>query len=193
MKKSHWILFLFNLNYLILFSIYFVSLGNYEFVWYAFVVLFFVILLVGTIEKTKFDNWILWSLSIWGLLHMAGGGIHVGDGVLYGLKLIPIYETADFFVLRFDQFVHFYGFGVATLVVCHLLKSGNFRVSNKLFYFIAIIGGMGLGALNELIEFIAVLAFPQTGVGGYFNTGWDLMFNMFGTVFAVFVDYWRSK
>jgi hypothetical protein len=43
---------------------------------------------------------------------------------------------------------------------------------------------MGFGALNEVVEFIAVLTIPNTNVGGYENTGWDLVANLTGTVVA---------
>ncbi len=42
---------------------------------------------------------------------------------------------------------------------------------------------MGLGALNEVVEFIASQTM-DTNVGGYVNTGGDLIANMFGSVFA---------
>ena len=45
--------------------------------------------------------------------------------------------------------------------------------------------GMGFGALNEVVEFIAVLTIPNTNVGGYENTGWDLVANLTGPVIAV--------
>jgi hypothetical protein len=45
-------------------------------------------------------------------------------------------------------------------------------------------GGMGFGALNEVIEFIAVLTIPNTNVGGYVNTGFDLVANLVGCVIA---------
>jgi hypothetical protein len=47
------------------------------------------------------------------------------------------------------------------------------------------LAGMGLGSLNEIIEFVAVLAIPGTNVGGYENTGWDLVANMVGALTAV--------
>jgi hypothetical protein len=43
---------------------------------------------------------------------------------------------------------------------------------------------MGFGALNEVIEFIAVLTIPNTNVGGYVNTGFDLVSNLVGCVIA---------
>ena len=44
---------------------------------------------------------------------------------------------------------------------------------------------MGLGAVNEIIEFTAVLAVPDTNVGGYYNTALDLCFNAGGAVIAM--------
>jgi putative membrane protein len=44
---------------------------------------------------------------------------------------------------------------------------------------------MGLGALNEIVEFAAVVASPSTGVGGYYNTALDLVFNGLGATLAV--------
>jgi hypothetical protein len=43
---------------------------------------------------------------------------------------------------------------------------------------------MGLGALNEVIEFAVTLSVPETNVGGYINTGWDLVANSVGAVGA---------
>ena len=43
---------------------------------------------------------------------------------------------------------------------------------------------MGFGALNEVVEFIATLLVPETNVGGYINTGWDLVSNLCGTILA---------
>jgi len=39
--------------------------------------------------------------------------------------------------------------------------------------------------LNEVIEFAATLLVPETNVGGYLNTGWDLVANLFGATVAV--------
>ena len=44
--------------------------------------------------------------------------------------------------------------------------------------------GMGFGAFNEIVEFVATLTVPDTNVGGYINTGWDLVANMVGAIMA---------
>ena len=47
--------------------------------------------------------------------------------------------------------------------------------------------GMGFGALNEVVEFAATLMMPSTNVGGYVNTGWDLVANLAGCVIAAII------
>jgi len=47
--------------------------------------------------------------------------------------------------------------------------------------------GMGFGALNEVIEFAATILVPETNVGGYMNTGWDLVSNLVGCVLAAVI------
>jgi len=41
--------------------------------------------------------------------------------------------------------------------------------------------------VNEIIEFAAVLMFPQTNVGGYVNTALDLVFNAGGAITAMVI------
>ena len=186
--RQQWAVLLFSLAYTVAFAAYYIAIANFEFLWYVGVLAFFLALLVGTIHKTHFTPVILWGLSLWGLLHMAGGGIPVGDTVLYGVQLIDIVSNGEFTILKYDQFVHMFGFGVATLVAHHLLaprwKEG---ASQGLLYALAVGVGTGLGALNEIVEFIAVLIFPETGVGGYINTSLDLVSNLIGAIIAVLI------
>ena len=85
-------------------------------------------------------------------------------------------------VVRLDAF----GFGVATLFSYYILKpSLGAAVNRPAVSVLLVLVGMGLGALNEIIEFIAVLTVPETGVGGYENTMWDMIFNTIGAVLVV--------
>ncbi len=178
-SKTHIGIFVFNLAYLVTFCFLFAASRNYEFLLYVGTVGFFVIFISLLHLKFNFSIVVLAGLSIWGLLHMLGGYVHIGDGVLYGYQIIDKF-------LRFDQLVHMYGFGMATLFGYYILrpslKDGARPISiSVLLVFI----GMGLGSLNEVIEFAAVLALPETGVGGYYNTMWDMVFNTLGAVIAV--------
>jgi len=195
LTRAQWILFLFNALYILGFAIYYLSIQSYEFLWYIAVMIFFFGLIAITLHRSHFTNTILWGLSLWGLLHVMGGGIPVGDSVLYAYRILPLYDGGgDFFILKFDQFVHAFGFGVSTLVVHHLLRPYlNDRTNWKVVYPLIIAGAMGLGALNEIVEFIAVLSFSNTGVGGYANTGLDLVFNMIGAIIAIFFIHFQRK
>jgi len=50
--------------------------------------------------------------------------------------------------------------------------------------FLCVFTGMGLGALNEIIEFIAVISLLETNIGGYINPCWDLVANLAGCLFV---------
>ncbi len=171
---------LFTAIYMAVFSVVAMSRANYEFALYAGVIIVLYTLLLINQRRLRFDGTILWGLSLWGLLHMAGGNIRIGEGVLYSVQLIPS-------MLRFDEFVHFCGFGVATLACHHLLcthlRPGAGR--GAMFKTLVVLMGCGVGAVNEVLEYVAVLVVPETGVGGYQNTLWDMVFNLFGAVAAV--------
>lgn len=192
LKAKHWLLIIFNLIYVITFAVYYISIKNYEFLWYVAVLVFFFIFLGMTLLRYGFDYITLWGLSIWGFLHMAGGGVRINGSVLYKLHLLDIYGTGEYYILKFDQFVHFFGFGVAAMLVFYLLYPHlKEKVNYKLIYFISIIASMGLGALNEIVEFIAVVIFPETGVGGYYNTALDLVFNTLGALAGIVLVHLR--
>lgn len=174
-----------NLIYIPVFAIMALRHSNYEFILYVGVIVAVGTWIVCKQRAVQFDRTILWGLTIWGLMHMAGGNLRVGDGVLYGLELLPI--VPRFHILRYDQVVHAFGFGVATLVCHHLLRpylKDGIGHRRALAVLVALMG-LGVGAVNEIVEFVAVLTIPETGVGGYDNTLWDLVFNSVGAVAAV--------
>jgi len=170
---------LFSAAYMIVFVAVAATRKNYEFILYAAVVVVVAAWILIKQRRVQFDQVILWGLSLWGLMHMAGGNIRIGDSVLYNVQLIPR-------VLRYDQLVHAFGFGTATLVCFHILR--NFLVPGAarpttLIILVALMG-CGVGAINEILEFIAVKQVPETNVGGYDNTLWDLVFNLIGSSIA---------
>jgi len=186
---------LFTSSYLLLAAIFAVMGGNSEFVFYIAVMAVLIAVVLIVHRKVQLKPATLWGLSIWGLLHMAGGLVTLppawptaGESpVLYNLWLVPDR-------LKFDQLVHAYGFGMATWVCWQGLQAAmqavagsRLRPTPGLLVLVAA-AGMGLGAMNEVVEFAAVLLIPDTNVGGYMNTGWDLVANLAGcTVAAVWV------
>ncbi len=175
-----------NLIYIPAFTVWALMRLNYEFVIYAAVIVAFFGLILATQRRTRFGLGILWGLTLWGVLHMAGGLVPVGDGVLYGVVLVPLFRGESIQVLRYDQVVHALGFGVATLACHHLLRARlrDGVGSRAVLGVLVALMGMGLGALNEVVELVAVLILPQTGVGGYLNTAFDLLFNTLGAAAA---------
>jgi putative membrane protein len=177
----------FTILYVLGFGVYFLKNFNIEFIGY--VVLMFGIfgVLYGTLHKTKFPTYILAGISIWGLMHMMGGSIQTADGVLYTWRIFPFYDGGgEFFILKFDQVVHAFLYGVVALMFLHLLNS-YFRIqhSRALVFVIAVMAALGVSAVNEMVEFVAVLTVPGNGVGGYYNTLLDIIFNFSGAVVAL--------
>ncbi len=181
--------------YTLAFSAYFMGRFNIEFIAYAGVITFIFTLLYSTLDKTRIPASILAGISIWGLLHMMGGSIPTADGVLYNWKMYPFFDGGgELYILKFDQFVHLYLYAVVALLFLHLLRNyfAN-KHSQILIGFIAVMASMGIGAMNEIIEFIAVLSVPDNNVGGYINTALDIVFNFAGAFVAVVGFYLFHK
>jgi putative membrane protein len=179
-------LLLVTLAYMTGFTIWFLSIGNAEFLWYVLTMLLLLLLFFMTARRAEFPLMLLWAMTAWGFAHMAGGGVPVGDTVLYGVRILPLAGDGELGILKYDQLVHAYGFGVTAWLLWHLMRRHHpgLRGSWTILVYPAL-GAMGLGAVNEMIEFAAVLAFPKTGVGGYYNTALDLVFNGIGAVGAM--------
>ena len=183
-----------NLAYVAGFGALSVARLNYEFIIYTLVIVVFFALIALTQRRVQFSPFVLWGLTAWGLMHMAGGHVYLGGGRLYDLMLVTVSPEHE--VLRYDQLVHMLGFGVATLVCYHLLRprlEARASGGGVLLVLVALMG-MGLGALNEVIELVVSLAVPESGIGGYLNTAFDLAFNMVGAVLAaVWVGVQRRR
>jgi hypothetical protein len=160
---------------------------NWEFVVYIAVVLIIGAVVQALHRRVGFSRGVLWALAAWGALHMMGGLVSVPDGwpvngdkrVFYSLWIIPGY-------LKYDMVIHALGFGIATWATWQCAGSilaRRFPTVGALA--LCMLAGMGLGAINEIIEFIASLLLPETNVGGYVNTGWDLVSNLTGSMGAV--------
>lgn len=179
----------FTLAYLAIASWFAVHLRNWEFVFYIGVVVALGVLVLAVHRRVGLSRGALWCLSAWGLLHMIGGLLATPAGwpvngdqhVFYSLWIIPS-------VLKYDHVVHAYGFGVCTWICWQALRSAApaLRPTAGLLLLCAL-AGMGLGAANEIVEFVATLLIPRTNVGGYANTGWDLVSNMAGALAAAVI------
>jgi hypothetical protein len=152
-------------------------------VWAYLTVCLVLLAVVATADAVaQFSDGLLSLLLVVGVLHLAGGLVPHPSGagrVLYDLWLLPG-------VLRFDQVVHVLGSIAGTWASWQLL--GRYlelgRTPPRVQALVACLGGMGKGAINEVFEFVTAINVPGTHVGGYQNTGWDLVFDLAGCVAA---------
>jgi hypothetical protein len=179
---------LFTGAYLLLAIVISTGRANYEFLIYIGTILVIIPVIAATHAKVRLSGGALWALSAWGFMHMCGGLVPVpaswpiqGDkAVLYSLWLVPQ-------IFKYDNLVHAFGFGVTSWVCWQGMRAmlGGRAQPTWGRMLLVWAAGQGFGALNEVIEFAAVLAVPETNVGGYRNTGWDLVANLAGCTIAV--------
>ena len=164
-------------------------LRNREFLFYIVTMLGLIAAVAAVHRRVNLTQGALWCLAAWGFVHMAGGLVPVPETwpynppnrVLYSLWLWPEH-------LKYDQIVHAYGFGVTTWVCWQGLQAIH-RAARPTFGRLVLCGAasLGFGAMNEVIEFAATQLLPNTNVGGYVNTGWDLVSNLVGVVIAMLI------
>ncbi len=182
--------FFFTLAYIVAFSLGFIYGGNYEFAIYTVVMVAALGLMTYIIRDIDIPNGFLWALSIMGIIHMAGGGLHVGgEGErLYAYQLLDLYDDGrGLQLLKYDQLVHVLGYGVIAAAVHYLMYRALPEMDSIARASISVLVAMALGSINEMAEFFAVLILPRTGVGDYFNTMLDFSFNTLGALLGVIV------
>jgi hypothetical protein len=162
--------------------------GNWEFVFYIAVVLGLGLFILAIRRPAGFTSGLLWALSLWGLLHVIGGLLPVPhDWPIAGTKRVFYSWWIIPELVKYDNPVHAYGMGVATWACWQGLRTATgLRTPTAGTLALAALAGIGLGALNEVVEFIATL-FLDTNVGGYRNTGFDLIYNTVGAVIAAYL------
>ena len=170
---------------------YFLQSGNLEFIIYVGVL----ILILGgvflTAPRSKFPTWMLWGLSIWGLMHVLGGAVHIGDHVLFAQRIFPLIDRGgEFYVLKYDQVVHGYLYGLVAIMSYHVIRAvAGVKRHDLLVFLMAVLISVGISGLNEIMEFLISLNM-QNGVGGYDNTMLDLCFNFGGALIATTMYYY---
>lgn len=190
-----WPVLAFTLGYLALAGLVATRRANSEFLVYIAVMLVLIAFVAIVDRWVVLSQGVLLMLSTWGILHMAGGLMNVpeswptdGEPALYNLWLI---EGR----LKYDQLVHATGFGVTTWACWQALRRALAGMGVRPepgwgILLLCAMGGMGFGALNEVAEFAATRLLAETNVGGYVNTGWDLVANLVGCVTAVLLIRW---
>ena len=175
--RAHPFIAAFTVAYVVGFGIFSLARGIAAFWVYTAVITVLMSIVAVVDRRICLGPRLLTALSVWGLAHMAGGLIPVetADGhVLYNVVLIP-------HLLRYDQLVHAFGFGTAAAVCRRVLEIRAPGMLPGTLTVCVWLMGMGLGAFNEVAEFATTLVQPQSNVGGYRNTAFDLVFNMLGS------------
>lgn len=120
-------------------------------------------------------NPLLWLLTIWAGLHLAGGLLPDPSGdedILYGFWLIDG-------VLRWDQVVHGFGIGAAAATLAFAARDSG----RPLMWGFVLAQLVGL--VNEVAENIFALFVANSNVGDAVNTMWDLTWHVIGATVAV--------
>ena len=125
------------------------------------------------------------GLAVWGIGHLAGGIVDIGDDRILYNALLPGR-------IHFDNVVHFIGFGSAGLACWDALRH-YVALPRLASFLVAWIAAMGVGALNEVIEFGITHVQTDTHIGGFQNTGRDLVANMLGAASAALVVVRRVR
>ncbi len=162
--------------------------GNREFAFYLISLGVIIAAILWLDHRLRFSTAVLWCLSLWGAMHLAGGLMPLPSGwpfdgehaVLYSAWIIPG-------ILKYDHVVHAFGFGTAAVAALQAMRpSHERRMRPNLGQMIcAALVACGLGSVNEILEFIATRISPETNVGGYVNTALDLVANFVGATIAM--------
>jgi len=131
--------------------------------------------------RIHFSVVVLVGLALWGFGHLAGGLVALdgpGDRILYNAVFLRWGH--------FDNVVHAIGFGTSGIAVWEATRSWlPAEAGHPLGTAIVVcLLGQGVGAFNEVIEFWSTHLLAETNVGGYENTGRDLVANLLGSVVA---------
>lgn len=195
LTKNHWYIIAFSVLYLLAGGVFFLRDFNNEFVIYVAVIVAIFGGVFATLRATQFPVWMLWLLSVWGLMHVAGGAVQIGDHVLFAHKIYPFLDLGgDFYILKYDQVVHAYLYGLVALMAHHTLRV-PLKVSGHTFLvgLAAAMISLGISGLNEIMEFLIAVNMEENGVGGYENAMLDLIFNFSGAVVALGILYVGRK
>lgn len=147
----------------------------------------FIIVAIGIgwwyFRRFNFPTSILFLLQLGILIHFMGGLLPIQDGRLYDTIILRI---------RFDKYVHSFNSFVAALLIHHLFKILKVHLP-CIRNFVILMFVLGLGATIEIIEYIVLLTVPDSGVGGYHNNMQDLLANLAGGLFFIFVQKIKNK
>jgi uncharacterized membrane protein YjdF len=177
------IMFWFTIGYLLLFTTLAMANRNYEFLYYTVIMSTLLLIVVLYHKKIHLSASVMAGLTLLGAMHIFGGNVEVA-----GTRLYDFWFITDF--LKYDNVVHFVGSFVAAFVGYNMLNphlDRKIRHSPILLSILIILIVSGIGAMNEVLEFGAVIYLNAADqVGDYLNNARDLLYNLWGVVVACF-------
>lgn len=132
----------------------------------------------GIDRFVRFPERALWALVGAALSNLVGGIWLVDGQPLYVYRLIGN--------MAFDKPAHLFATAMATFAAYEALRF-RLNATTMGLGFVAVMMGMGVGALVEIVEFGASLTMDNVNVGGYSNNMFDLVANLGGSILAAFV------
>ncbi len=169
-----------------------ITLQNWDFLKTYIPFLIAISALLATLHRRiHFSHTLLWALTLWGAMHLAGGLVRIPETwdshgehqILSSWLMIGTW-------LKYDHLAHTFGFGTCTWLIWESFRASiQARLGRKLYpsigmILLCIFAAMGLGAISELIEFITIHKTPLNSSQGQLDTYWDLFANLIGCLFA---------
>jgi uncharacterized membrane protein YjdF len=182
--KGHPVLAATAAAYLIAFTAYGVATDARQTVTYPLTVVAAALGVAAIDRRVGLSRTALVGLWLWGLGHIAGGMVGLeGTRVLYNAELLS--------PVHFDNVVHFIGFGSAGLTAWE-----GFRLRMPSPWMVVVMVwllGQGIGAINEVVEYLIAKTVADSNIGGFDNTGRDLIANFLGSGLAGIIASQRPQ
>jgi len=187
-------LIIFNAIYISSGATFAIMMGKTEFLYYISIICFLILGVFTAHKKLHYSASLLWALSIWGLMHLAGGLISPSETWYFAddqKNLDSLWIVPG--KLKYEHLLHTYGFAITTWLSWQtLLGIIHRRYQRRLhptfgLLMVCATSSMGYASINEMVEFLATIIIPNSETGNYINTGWNLVANAIGAITASFI------
>lgn len=157
------------------------------------------ILIASLHRRVHFSHLLLWSLTIWGATHLAGGLVRIPEtwnfqGTQPLLSSWLIMGTG----LKYHYLTQTFGFGACTWLTWEALRASiQIRLGRKLYpsmgmIFLCVFAGMGLSATSEIIEFATLHPQLLNNPQEHSDTYWGLLASLTGCLSAGILILFRG-
>lgn len=160
------------------------TVGGDDRAW-PYLIVFTVLVAVAAMAASggRLPRRVVWALAVLGSVHVVCGLAVAPDAVDVSLYEHWIVDGS----LKVDQVVHALGTAILTAAAAQVIRPWfrDTAGTHRPRWCIAGLVALGLGALNEVFEFLMALRVDTLRIGDASNTGWDLAFNLAGAAAVV--------